>query len=660
MTALPQIQTKPVELYNEYLEKSILGSFMLDYAIGAEMIPTLTPEMFFFTPHKIIFTAMKKMIERGDEGIDMVSLADQLRTEKNLDVVGGHIGLANLEQIVMAPAAAYELIDRLRSMHVSRSLRDRLDDCLRSIDQGVDPHDVLSLLGDFTTGLHSSNAQWMEQEAPAPLEVVPAANLPEFPIDLLPTWMSNYCREIALTCQVYPCMPAHLSVGMLSAAMAHKVTIKIGGNWWENSACLYNLIIADASEKKGPAFSNLMAPLFRRQDSLGRENADQRVAMQVQREALEEEEKQLKKARRSGDPSVGDRLKELKSLLSSMSLPSTDFILQDATAEAMFDVLSSNHGYGVLADSEGTVFGNIIGGRYSNAGAAPNVDIMLKAYPNEVYVKSRVSKEKGSTMIKRPVLTTIMTVQPTVLLAANKKSDDKGFFARFLYSYPSSLGSRTNPNPPRIDSDSAKEAYNYNMDRLFEWDKADPDGKLPVIRFSPKGETIIREYLGRNIKRRHDDGDLAPVTYWAGKAHGHCARLAVLLQAAERGASHFGEAFHVEPDTVERAVYMMESYFTPHAQYAYNATGSEKTDLASDAKRIVRWMIRSGRTNFTERSIHRGTHGGMNSDRRDAALAWLVKRGWLSQNLPKGVLAQTGRPKGPSYDLNPVAATQPL
>jgi hypothetical protein len=84
-------------------EQSVLGAILLDNAALSKAIEVITEADFYQTSHQKIFRAMLDLSEHG-EGIDQITLTEQLKTRGDLKSVGGATYLAELLQTV--PSAA--------------------------------------------------------------------------------------------------------------------------------------------------------------------------------------------------------------------------------------------------------------------------------------------------------------------------------------------------------------------------------------------------------------------------------------------------------------------------------------------------------------------------------------------------------------------------
>ncbi len=84
-------------------EQGVLGSMLLDRDAIAHAVEGLRPEDFYRDAHRVIFTAMIELFERG-EPVDLITVTNRLAGMGKLEDVGGATYLASLPNVV--PTAA--------------------------------------------------------------------------------------------------------------------------------------------------------------------------------------------------------------------------------------------------------------------------------------------------------------------------------------------------------------------------------------------------------------------------------------------------------------------------------------------------------------------------------------------------------------------------
>src|SRR5205807_1308436 len=88
---------------NRDAERSVLGSILRDNTVLDDVVQIVRTPNFYTDAHQKIFEACAKMRERGD-AIDLVTLAEYLKEQKQIEDVGGYPYLGELWDA--APTAA--------------------------------------------------------------------------------------------------------------------------------------------------------------------------------------------------------------------------------------------------------------------------------------------------------------------------------------------------------------------------------------------------------------------------------------------------------------------------------------------------------------------------------------------------------------------------
>ena len=109
-------QTAP---HNLDMERSVLGSMLLEPSVVNPVVEVLAPEMFYHAAHQAIYSAMLEL-RNEEKVIDPAMVYDRLRTTGRLDEAGGHIMLMSLEQFVLSTSAAPDHAKQLVEYHRQR------------------------------------------------------------------------------------------------------------------------------------------------------------------------------------------------------------------------------------------------------------------------------------------------------------------------------------------------------------------------------------------------------------------------------------------------------------------------------------------------------------------------------------------------------------
>ncbi|MCO5249136.1 MAG: replicative DNA helicase [Chitinophagales bacterium] len=125
------------------LEEAVIGALLIDKEALNEVIDILKSEVFYVEAHKIIFNAINQLFDKS-EPIDLLTVAQQLRKNGELDLIGGAYYLSELTNKV-ASAANIEYHSRIViQKHIQRKLIEISNTIIK--DAYEDTTDVLELL----------------------------------------------------------------------------------------------------------------------------------------------------------------------------------------------------------------------------------------------------------------------------------------------------------------------------------------------------------------------------------------------------------------------------------------------------------------------------------------------------------------------------------
>jgi len=111
----------PVPPQDLEAEQSVLGSMLLDRDAIAGVVELVRPADFYAEKHRILFTVMVDLFERG-EPVDLVTVTTHLVALGKLDAVGGALYLSALPNLVPAAAQAGHYAGMVRNTSVRRAL----------------------------------------------------------------------------------------------------------------------------------------------------------------------------------------------------------------------------------------------------------------------------------------------------------------------------------------------------------------------------------------------------------------------------------------------------------------------------------------------------------------------------------------------------------
>ncbi len=102
-------------------EQSVLGGLMLDNERWDDVAERVVSEDFYTRPHRHIFTEMARLQESGSP-IDLITLAESLERQGQLDSVGGFAYLAELSKNTPSAANISAYADIVRERAVVREM----------------------------------------------------------------------------------------------------------------------------------------------------------------------------------------------------------------------------------------------------------------------------------------------------------------------------------------------------------------------------------------------------------------------------------------------------------------------------------------------------------------------------------------------------------
>lgn len=109
-------------------ERSVLGGVLLTNDALFDVLELLKPEDFYREPHRKIFIAMTELSMRN-EGIDVLTLGDELRRQGELEAIGGPSYISSLDAFVPATAN----LGRYARIVAAKALRRRMIEAAHSI-----------------------------------------------------------------------------------------------------------------------------------------------------------------------------------------------------------------------------------------------------------------------------------------------------------------------------------------------------------------------------------------------------------------------------------------------------------------------------------------------------------------------------------------------
>ncbi|MFQ5483135.1 MAG: DnaB-like helicase N-terminal domain-containing protein, partial [Nitrospinaceae bacterium] len=136
------ISLRKLPPYHEEAEQYVLSACLFSPDAIARALEVLNEEDFYKTSHRKIFAAMRRMFE-GNEGIDVLTLAERLRRSHDLESAGGIDYLDVLEGLAPTAAAMGHHGKIVREKKILRSLIETATDIAASCYDDTEEADVV-------------------------------------------------------------------------------------------------------------------------------------------------------------------------------------------------------------------------------------------------------------------------------------------------------------------------------------------------------------------------------------------------------------------------------------------------------------------------------------------------------------------------------------
>lgn len=502
------------------------------------------------------------------------------------------------------------------------------------------------------------------------------ADLPPFPLDILPDWLRKYCEAITETMQTPADLAGMLALSVLAAACGGRVEVRVKPGY-EEPVNIFTVTGLPPGTGKSPVFRAMTAPIlyFERQQI---EKSEKDIAdTEMRRDVLEQRirDAKSKTSKLHGREALETAYSEIDGMNGDLRdlVPPVrpKYLVDDATPESVASILADQGGRLAVLSAEGDIFA-IMAGRYSSG--APNIGVYKKGHNGD---ELRVDRKSRSEIIRRPALTMGITTQPEVMrsFGQNNIFRSEGLLARFLYALPkSTVGSRkvdTEPVP-----DSLRSLYTHRILNILETMHSENSGncgtsastdqdsgnsvKNPLIddsnyiiyiEISMSGKTLFLDFKAWVEPQLGPYGAFAAIADWANKLSGAVLRIAGLLHVADYAAynSHYSQN-EISEATIARAIRFAQ-YLIPHAQAAYAEIGADPA--VESARLVLRWIEKTGVRAFSKRDCYQGVKGTLKrADDLDPVLSLLCDHGYIREQ-ETIERAGPGRKPSPNYDVNP-------
>ncbi len=460
---------------------------------------------------------------------------------------------------------------------------------------------------------------------------------PPFPLEVLPDWIANQCREIAYAFQVPEDLPAMLALGSLSTILAGHVKVNLTGSAWIEHVNLYLVSALLPGSGKSPVFKVMTKPVI----AVEKESraAAKTLLNDYERERSINEDRK-KHFRTIAVKAEGDdrgtaitEIIAIDDMLDRQVRPSAGHLVsEDITPEALVEELAANGGRMALLSSEGGVF-DMMAGQYVDKGKATNLAVYLQGWSADSVRRKRTKGE--AIVIDEALLTVCVTTQPGVVeaLGANRELVTRGVPVRFMFSVPPSLVGYRDRRRVLEDIDSTINATYQETMTQIGLAALCTEHTLMLRTTAAAGDRFLEWDQIREDQQR-PGGTLAARAEWAAKLRATVLRCCGILHTADRT-----EGDLIDIDVVERAI-VLADYWMAHADVVEKMWSDDQ--VTARARTLVRWSIDNNKPEFSLRDVtsKRGTFP--TAEDAVSPLQTLVDRGWVTP-LQDGPVEVMGR-----------------
>jgi hypothetical protein len=257
---------------------------------------------------------------------------------------------------------------------------------------------------------------------------------------------------------------------------------------------------------------------------------------------------------------------------------------------------------------------------------------------------------KGAVRALDPFPISILGALEPDRLAAALHRGEESLAARFLYAWPA-----LPPFRPLADRKPARDDEALALLRAIRAIAGTMVEPLCLGLDEGALATLDAFLAGLHAELRGAEGLEAA---WLGKGPGLVPRLAGVLHLLDWSANQASDPSiavgDIDQGAIERAIALWRGYFRLHAKVFFDRVAP--CDLDARARRVVRWLQASGRSEVSREDVRRTALGQtVNASEADHVLARLVKGGVL-RPIAREARPQGGRP-ALRWEVNPALQT---
>ncbi len=436
---------------------------------------------------------------------------------------------------------------------------------------------------------HHEDDQLQAEEWPEPLPLTDIQ--PEMMrADLLPGDLGNYIGALAEWSETPPELPTLTVMGVLSTAVAGKMTVSPEPGYSEPSS-LYLCPAMESGNRKSAVVTGATDPLMNWEQRQRETEAPLIERMSSRRKTQVAVIERMRKTVKPDDHVTPETIADLEAKLPKVPA-ATQLFTSDTTSERLEMMLAEQDGRAAIISDEGGLF-DVLAGRYN---AALNLDVYLKGHAGTSVRVQRVGRD--TVIVDDPALTIMVSPQPGCLAELRDKAPlrHRGLLARFLYALPPSPIGNRKLQPAPMPSDIVL-AYGNIVKSLLDWKPP----KRVTLSLTEEAYAAWKEFQRYIEDEMRDGGCLSHLHDWGSKLPGAALRVAGILHAATTDDLSVLSA-EIGLPTMQVAVEFCTTLISHNV--AVFGLISEDPDTTS-AKRLWRWLKSQGKTEVSKRDCFR-------------------------------------------------------
>jgi DNA polymerase-1 len=503
---------------------------------------------------------------------------------------------------------------------------------------------------------------------PAPIPLSSDPDVPLFPLDVLPKWMSEFVAAQSEELQVPLDLPAALVLGGSAAGIARKVVVTPFPGWAKEPTNLFVMPALHPGERKSQSFHKVLSPIFELEKELRQEMEpivkDAESEYRIKEKRLEHLEGKAAKAEEGDERQAALALvAEARADLRKTAVPVMPILrVDDDTPPKLASELCKQGGRLMAASPEAKSLENI-----TEHSDKPDMDVYLKAHAGDDILTGRIGRGRDS--IDRPALTCVFSPQPYFLESLGDSAElrGRGFLARWFYCLPKSNVGYRKVRPSAVPSSVRR---NYERFMRAMWDvqyletESEEEGERKgkpqphELRLSPAASEVLREFQSWVEERLRPGGLLSATCSWGNKLVGLSVRLAGIFHVANAipNGSNWQQS-PISESVMQQAVKLCREYAVPHALAAFDLMGA--TETVVNARMVLKWI--RGRPDplaeFTKRDAFAGSRGTFETVVKMEPALELLEKHYLIRPKTTESRSGPGRKPSPVYQVNPGAFT---